>query len=255
MQDIWITHREQLHWKWPEGSDRSYDRQQQAGYPEQGGWLWGTVGVATCCTRMVQWFNQQPVKKLKISKLAQNQNRHQKRIPHVKTNQMSGVERVNYTEYKPNYHVSCLLQPLTLAGCRHFSDTRIWLISVTFTGGRFNWVSCQWHPWGSIVPVSDWVGCPQQGRSGEPRGGLIGLLASGSNSVMRGNFIVHNSMWELTKPTSCLLMSWAQLQKRSDHCHNMIGTVISHQLTISWSNRIPQTILLRLDYDPGDPAH
>ena len=34
----------------------------------------------------------------------------------------------------------------------------------------------------------------------------------------------------------------------------MIGSVISRQLTISRSDRIPWTILLRSDHDPGDPA-
>ena len=34
----------------------------------------------------------------------------------------------------------------------------------------------------------------------------------------------------------------------------MIGSPISRQLTISGSDRIPQTILLRSDHDPGDPA-
>ena len=79
-----------LCWKWPERSNRRYNRQQRLGYPEQGGWLWRTAGVATRCAPMVQWFNQQPLKRLKFLKLAQNQNRHQKRIPQVKTNQMSG---------------------------------------------------------------------------------------------------------------------------------------------------------------------
>ena len=85
-----------------------------------------TAGVATHCAPMVRRFNQHPLKKLKFSKLAQNQ-RMRKQIKWV-------VEWDNYTEYKPNCSGSCLLQPLISAACRHFSDTRIWLISVTFTG-------------------------------------------------------------------------------------------------------------------------
>ena len=34
----------------------------------------------------------------------------------------------------------------------------------------------------------------------------------------------------------------------------MIGSLISRQLPISWSDWIPQSILLRSDHDPGDPA-
>ena len=59
------------------------------GTPSRAGGYGGPAGVATHCAPMVQWFNQQPLKKLKFLKLAQNQNRHQKRIPQVKTNQMS----------------------------------------------------------------------------------------------------------------------------------------------------------------------
>ena len=41
-----------------------------------------------------------------------------------------------------------------------------------------------------------------------------------------------------------------------DHfCKKVIGSLISRQLMISRSNRIPPTILLRSDHDPGDPAH
>ena len=39
--------------------------------------------------------------------------------------------------------------------------------------------------------------------------------------------------------------------KRSDHCDKVIGSVISRQITISRSDRIPRTILLRSDHDPG----
>ena len=39
---------------------------------------------------MVRRFNQHPLKKLKLSKLVQNQNEHQKQIPQVKTKHMSG---------------------------------------------------------------------------------------------------------------------------------------------------------------------
>ena len=46
----------------------------------------------------------------------------------------------------------------------------------------------------------------------------------------------------------------ARFQKRSDHCEKVIGSLISRQLTISRSDRIPRTILLRSDHDPGDPA-
>ena len=43
----------------------------------------------------------------------------------------------------------------------------------------------------------------------------------------------------------------ARFQKRSDHCEKVIGSLISRQLTISRSDRIPRTILLRSDHDPG----
>ena len=49
-------------------------------------------------------------------------------------------------------------------------------------------------------------------------------------------------------------MCRAQFQKRSDHCEKVIGSLISCQLTISRSDRIPRTILLPSDHDPGDPA-
>ena len=48
-----------------------------------------------------------------------------------------------------------------------------------------------------------------------------------------------------------LTRSWARFQKRSVHCDNVIGSVMSPQFTISLSDRIPQTILLRSDHDPG----
>ena len=47
---------------------------------------------------------------------------------------------------------------------------------------------------------------------------------------------------------------WARFHKQSDHCEKVIGSLISRQLTISRSDRIPRTILLRSDHDPGDPA-
>ena len=47
------------------------------------------------------------------------------------------------------------------------------------------------------------------------------------------------------------MMPRARFQKRSDHCDKVIGSVISRQITISRSDRIPRTILLRLDHDPG----
>ena len=43
----------------------------------------------------------------------------------------------------------------------------------------------------------------------------------------------------------------ARFQKRSDHCEKVIGSLISRQLTISRSERIRRTILLRSDHDPG----
>ena len=43
----------------------------------------------------------------------------------------------------------------------------------------------------------------------------------------------------------------ARFQKRSDHCEKVIGSLISRQLTISRSDRIPQTILLRSDHEPA----
>ena len=43
-------------------------------------------------------------------------------------------------------------------------------------------------------------------------------------------------------------MCRAQFQKRSDHCEKVIGSLISR------SDRIPRTILLPSDHDPGDPA-
>ena len=46
----------------------------------------------------------------------------------------------------------------------------------------------------------------------------------------------------------------ARFQKRSNHCEKVIGSLISRQLTISRSDRIPRRILLRSDHDPGDPA-
>ena len=52
--------------------------------------------------------------------------------------------------------------------------------------------------------------------------------------------------------------SWStgpRFQKRSDHCEKVIGSLISRQLAISRSDQIPQSILLRSDHDPGDPAH
>ena len=45
-----------------------------------------------------------------------------------------------------------------------------------------------------------------------------------------------------------LLVPWAGFQKRSDHCEKVIGSLISR------SDRIPRTILLRSDHDPGGPA-
>ena len=48
-------------------------------------------------------------------------------------------------------------------------------------------------------------------------------------------------------------MSWSRFQKRSDHW-KVIGSLISRQLTISRSDRIPWTILLRSNHDPGDPV-
>ena len=50
------------------------------------------------------------------------------------------------------------------------------------------------------------------------------------------------------------VLTRARFQKRSDHCEKVIGSLISRQLTISRSDRIPQSILLRSDHDPGDPA-
>ena len=52
-----------------------------------------------------------------------------------------------------------------------------------------------------------------------------------------------------TSTTHC--DSRARFQKRSDHCEKVIGSLISRQLTISRFNRIPLTILLRSDHDPG----
>ena len=46
----------------------------------------------------------------------------------------------------------------------------------------------------------------------------------------------------------------ARFQKRSDHCEKVIRSETPHQLTISRSDQIPWTILLRSDHDPGDPA-
>ena len=43
---------------------------------------------------------------------------------------------------------------------------------------------------------------------------------------------------------------WARFQKRSDHCEKVIGSLISRQLMIYLSDRIPRTILLRSDHDP-----
>ena len=43
----------------------------------------------------------------------------------------------------------------------------------------------------------------------------------------------------------------ARFQKRSDHCEKVIGSLISRPLTISRSDRIPRTILLWSDHDPG----
>ena len=48
-----------------------------------------------------------------------------------------------------------------------------------------------------------------------------------------------------------LLIPWARFQKRSDHCEKVIGSLISRPLTISRSDRIPRTILLWSDHDPG----
>ena len=47
------------------------------------------------------------------------------------------------------------------------------------------------------------------------------------------------------------LKPWARFQKRSDHCEKVIGSLISRPLTISRSDRIPRTILLWSDHDPG----
>ena len=58
----------------------------------------------------------------------------------------------------------------------------------------------------------------------------------------------------LTRSISWLLMPWARFQKRSDHCEKVIGSLICRQLTISRSERIPRTILFRLDHDPDDPG-
>ena len=41
---------------------------------------------------------------------------------------------------------------------------------------------------------------------------------------------------------------------RSDPIRSLIGSLISRQLTISRSDRIPRTTLLPSDHDPGDPA-
>ena len=51
-----------------------------------------------------------------------------------------------------------------------------------------------------------------------------------------------------------ILTCWARFQKRSDHCEKVIGSLNSRQLTISRCDRMPRTILLRSDHDPGDPA-
>ena len=50
------------------------------------------------------------------------------------------------------------------------------------------------------------------------------------------------------------LSTTAQFQKRSHHCEKKIGSLISLQITISWSDPIPWTILFPSDHDPGDPA-
>ena len=48
---------------------------------------------------------------------------------------------------------------------------------------------------------------------------------------------------------------WNRAQESGpDHCEKVIGSLISRQLSISRSDRIPRTILLRSDHDPGDPA-
>ena len=49
-------------------------------------------------------------------------------------------------------------------------------------------------------------------------------------------------------------ISRARFQKRFDLSEKVIGSLFSLQLTISWSDLIPRTILLRSDHDRGDPA-
>ena len=68
--------------------------------------------------------------------------------------------------------------------------------------------------------------------------GMVGESTTGQDELTTGSIL----QFDITR---------ARFQKRSDHCEKVIGSLISRQLTISRSDRIPRTILLRSDHDPG----
>ena len=78
-----------------------------------------------------------------------------------------------------------------------------------------------------------------------------------ASQLIRYQYKIRELGWMISR--SRFVCRWlpcfrARFQKRSDHCEKVIGSLISRQLTISRSDRIPRTILLRSDHDPGDPA-